>query len=144
MINNVLPIVFCHGLPGLRNDELCGCPYFVCAHDLKEIQVDEFPPFLFSLTESVSSLHNQVCELFFQLKKGLTHTITVQFLCILLKSTENLRKKNKKNHSIVDFHMNQRDCNAVLLPANPPHKYRKKEEMQFHANLVTHILHTRK
>ena len=166
MINNVLPIVFCHGLPGWRNDELCGYPYFVCAHDLKEIQGDEFPPFLFSLTESVYSLHNQVCELFFQRKNGLTGyvrelcakyrhnrytgfsapagALTVQFLCMIVKSAEDIRNRNKKNSSILDFHMNQRDCSAVLQLANQPHKYRKKEEMQFHADLVTHILRTRK
>jgi hypothetical protein len=113
MINNVLPIVFCHGLQGWRNDELCGYPYFVCAHDLKEIQGDEFPPFLFSLTESVSSLHNQVCELFFRLKTGITgcvcehcakyrfnrdtgfseHTdaFTVQFLCMIVMLSRSLQ-----------------------------------------------------
>jgi hypothetical protein len=179
MINNALPIVFCHGLPGWGNDELCVCPYFVCVHDLKEIQGDELPPFLFPSTGPVSSLHDQVCELFFQLKGGLTdsswvHSITstagvqngtpftwipgagtntgilkhdvltVQFLCMLVRIAGNVQNRNKSRRYIFDFHLDQWDFNNILQPAMLPHKYRKKEEMQFYANLVTHILRTRK
>jgi triacylglycerol lipase len=71
-MNETLPIVFCHGLLGWGDDELERFPYFVCAHELKEDSGDTLPPFIFPSTGPVSSLHDQACELFFQLKGGLT------------------------------------------------------------------------
>src|SRR5574344_629443 len=71
-MNPEIPIVFCHGLLGWGDDELYNHPYFVCAKELKEEKGDSLPPFLFPTTGPVSSLHDQACELFFQLKGGLT------------------------------------------------------------------------
>jgi triacylglycerol lipase len=71
-MNTNLPIVFCHGLLGWGDDELCGHPYYVCAHELKKESGSRLPPFIFPSTGPVSSLHDQACELFFQLKGGLT------------------------------------------------------------------------
>lgn len=71
-MNTELPVVFCHGLLGWGDDELSGYPYYVCAHELKEENDSGLPPFLFPTTGPVSSLHDQACELFFQLKGGLT------------------------------------------------------------------------
>jgi len=116
MINNVLPIVFCNGLQGVDNGGFRGYPYFVCAHGLKEIQGCGLLPFLLPPTVSVSSFPDNVCELFSQLKNGFTHALTVQFLCMFVNNTAPSRNR----------------------------KYRKKKEMRFYANLVTHILYTRK
>lgn len=66
------PIVFCHGLLGWGEGELFGYPYFVSATELKKQLQDKVPPFIFTSTGPVSSLHDQACELFFQLKGGLT------------------------------------------------------------------------
>lgn len=72
-INKDTPIVFCHGLLGWGEGELGGYPYFVCAKELKDELQDELPPFIFPSTGPISSLHDQACELFFQLKGGLTN-----------------------------------------------------------------------
>jgi triacylglycerol lipase len=71
-MNNNDPIVFCHGLLGWGKDGLYGYPYYVCAEKLKEEKGDKLPPLLFPSTGPVSSLYDQACELFFQLKGGLT------------------------------------------------------------------------
>jgi hypothetical protein len=71
-MSTTLPVVFCHGLLGWGDDELSGHPYFVCVHELKEADEGGLPPFLFPSTGPVSSLHDQACELFFQLKGGVT------------------------------------------------------------------------
>lgn len=62
------PIVFCHGLFGWGAGELGGYPYFVCAERLIAELGDDAPPFLFPSTGPISSLHDQACELFAQLK----------------------------------------------------------------------------
>lgn len=64
------PIVFCHGLFGWGPHELGGYPYFFCAKKLKDDEGTALPPFLFPATGPVSSLHDQACELFYQLKGG--------------------------------------------------------------------------
>jgi len=71
-MNYKTPIVFCHGLLGWGEGELFGYPYFVSATELKKQLQDKVPPFIFTSTGPVSSLHDQACELFFQLKGGLT------------------------------------------------------------------------
>lgn len=65
------PIVFCHGLLGWGKEQLAGHDYFVYANKLAKEQND-LPPFLFPSTGPISSLHDQACELFFQIKGGLT------------------------------------------------------------------------
>jgi len=70
MSNEADPVVFCHGLFGWGDTELGGYPYFFCAQKLKEEQRDSLPPFLFPATGPISSLHDQACELFYQLKGG--------------------------------------------------------------------------
>lgn len=71
MIKNV-PIVFCHGLLGWKNELPKGFHYFVAAQKLKRQEQENIQPFILSSTGPFSSLHDQVCELFFQLKGGLT------------------------------------------------------------------------
>lgn len=67
------PVVFCHGLFGWGKDELAGYPYFFSAARLVERHPDSFPPVLFPATGPLSSLHDQACELFYQLKGGLVN-----------------------------------------------------------------------
>lgn len=62
------PVVFCHGLLGWGDHELGGYPYFVCAERLKKKMGDRLPRFIYPSTGPVSSLHDQACELFYQLK----------------------------------------------------------------------------
>lgn len=64
------PIVFCHGLFGWGEGELGGYPYFVCASRLAAKEGDSYPRFIFPATGPISSLHDQACELFYQLKGG--------------------------------------------------------------------------
>jgi hypothetical protein len=70
MNNADAPVVFCHGLFGWGKNELGGYPYFFSASRMSRNRHSEFPPFLFPATGPVSSLHDQACELFFQLKGG--------------------------------------------------------------------------
>lgn len=72
MTNKNIPIVFCHGLLGWKNDSKNGWHYFAAVEKLKNQEQDNLPRFIFSSTGPFSSLHDQVCELFFQLKGGLT------------------------------------------------------------------------
>ncbi|NLK46397.1 MAG: hypothetical protein GX297_07070 [Treponema sp.] len=71
MLNNI-PIVFCHGLLGWKNESENGLHYFVAVEKLKKQEQGNLPRFIFSSTGPISSLHDQACELFFQLKGGLT------------------------------------------------------------------------
>ncbi len=64
------PIVFCHGLFGWGERQLGGYPYFVCARRLERKEPGKYPPFLFPSTGPISSVHDQACELFYQLKGG--------------------------------------------------------------------------
>lgn len=68
MIEPKSPIVFCHGLFGWGDHELGGYPYFFCAELLRKEEADSLPRFIFPSTGPISSLHDQACELFCQLK----------------------------------------------------------------------------
>ncbi len=70
MSSETSPIVFCHGLFGWGERQLGGYPYFVCARRLERKEPDACPPFLFPSTGPISSIHDQACELFYQLKGG--------------------------------------------------------------------------
>lgn len=67
-----VPIVFCHGLLGWGSNGNSVIPYFAAVEKLKNKEKDNLPRFIYSSTGPFSSLHDQVCELFFQLKGGLT------------------------------------------------------------------------
>lgn len=70
MIDKSAPVVFCHGLLGWGDHELGGYPYFVCAERLKAKMGDSLPRFIYPSTGPVSSIHDQACELFYQLRGG--------------------------------------------------------------------------
>ena len=68
------PIVFCHGLLGWGDDGLGKVwPYFVCAERLHRKEKESLPPFVYPSTGPISSLHDQACELFYQIKGGTTN-----------------------------------------------------------------------
>ncbi len=71
------PIVMVHGLFGWNGQELFGYPYFRSAERittgrkaLRYYPEGNAPRLLFPGTGAVSSLHDQACELFYQLKGG--------------------------------------------------------------------------
>lgn len=67
-----IPLVFCYGLFGWTKGALGGKAYFVSAEKLKSKLKEKIPNFIFPSTGPISSLHDQACELFFQLKGGIT------------------------------------------------------------------------
>lgn len=69
MIHNSEPVVFCHGLFGWGADKLGGFPYFLSVHRLLQKRRD-LPPCIFPSTGPISSIHDQACELFYQLVGG--------------------------------------------------------------------------
>lgn len=73
MKNTTEPVVFCHGLFGWGADKLGGYPYFLSVHRLLKKHPDKFPPCLFPSTGPISSIHDQACELFYQLIGARVH-----------------------------------------------------------------------
>lgn len=69
-MTDLSPIVFCHGLFGWGEGMFGGYPYFVGVHRLLKKKGASLPPALFPSTGPISSLHDQACELFYQLKGG--------------------------------------------------------------------------
>jgi|GEM_PF-721413 len=62
------PVVFCHGLFGWGDSALGGYPYFVTVERLT--REGRIPRPILASTGPISSLHDQACELFYQLKGG--------------------------------------------------------------------------
>lgn len=69
-MNTTDPVVFCHGLFGWGADKFGGFPYFLSVHRLLQKYPDRYPPCIFPSTGPVSSIHDQACELFYQLTGG--------------------------------------------------------------------------
>lgn len=70
MTNSSDPVVFCHGLFGWGADKFGGFPYFLSVQHLLRKHADRLPPCIFPSTGPISSIHDQACELFYQLIGG--------------------------------------------------------------------------